>query len=567
MARVLPYPWSLLSPRGDIGSSVSWDECELSDPLNAESITFFTHTDKETLPKIASQTATPITECVLWEPQFPTGRVPGVLSFPAWPHDRAGHWRVLIKDKERIISTQDRIIPTYGTLRRASAWEDPTDSNAAEVSFRDTIDLLCGYFTEAISLTQDREFAEFREFAGQIVSRLNWAMIWKRWKKVSSGDEPRMARVVEIAFAHLTAIQNVCERPRRMLVRQREPVPVGRVQELDSVCLRDLIRRPGRTVLEKAGARQEILAITRRETVDTAENRVMREFIRLCQHRARAYEREHGRAREHPRVRTVVVLRSNCERLEVRSPLSTVGRLLGVPRPNYVLQKDRRYHPLWVQYDKLRREEEAVDNIWSWGRRLWAEFVRGVVISFLQSEEAENTCGWRLDGELPCYLRTEHQAGSFISALSVSSRWIRRDRRARMLLVHPAHAHLCPGLEEILPRLGVELALVVYPAAGSSKPEAILCIYSVLSLGTDAKQRDAMIVSLRSSLDQVAEQKPGLNVRALLLRGEWQRDKQPENPRYGRVDYLAAPAGSPFWFDLEDGFPYLLRILLEELAE
>jgi hypothetical protein len=33
------------------------------------------------------------------------------------------------------------------------------------------------------------------------------------------------------------------------------------------------------------------------------------------------------------------------------------------------------------------------------------------------------------------------------------------------------------------------------------------------------------------------------------------------------VDYLAAPAGSPFWFDLEDGFPYLLRILLEELAE
>jgi hypothetical protein len=98
------------------------------------------------------------------------------------------------------------------------------------------------------------------------------------------------------------------------------------------------------------------------------------------------------------------------------------------------------------------------------------------------------------------------------------------------------------------------------------KPEALLCIFSVLSLATDAKQRDAMAVSLRSSLDQVAEQTPGLNVRALLLRGEWQRDKRPENPRYGRVDYLAAPAGSPFWFDLEDGFPYLLTILLEELA-
>jgi hypothetical protein len=561
MARVLPYPWSLLASRGGIGTSFSIEDCETVDPLNPESLTFFTRAEDEALPAFAGHrhSAAPLAIQVQPNPATAAGRRPGTLSTPAFPHEKAGLWHVRFGHEESAI-------PVHGTLRRASAWEDPGDHNAAEVSLRDTVDLLCGYFTEAISLTQDNEFAQFHEFAGQAIARLNWATIWKRWKKVSTGEEPRMARVVEIGFAHLTAIRNVCERPRRMLVRQREPVPVGRVQELDSVCLRDLIRRPGRTVLEKAGARQEILAITRRETVDTAENRVMRAFIQLCQHRARAYERENGRAREHPRVRTVVELRSNCERLEVWSPLSAAGRLVGVPCPNYVLQKDRRYHPLWVQYDKLRREEEAVDNIWSWGRRLWAEFVRGVVISFLLSDEARNTCGWRPDGEPAGYLRAEHHAGSFIPALSASSRWIRRDGQARMLLVHPAHAHLCPGLEDVLPRLGVELALVVYPAAGSLKPEALLCIFSVLSLGTDTKQRHEMAVSLRSSLDQLAEQTPGLNVRALLLRGEWQGDKRPENPRYGRVDYLAAPAGSPFWFDLEDGFPYLLTILLEELA-
>jgi len=561
MARVLPYPWSLLASRGDIGTSFSLEDCETAEHLNPESLTFFTRAEDESLPLFAGHrhSAAPLAIQALPNPTTAAGRRPGVLSTPAFPHEKADLWHVRFGQEESAI-------PVHGTLRRASAWEDPSDYNAAEVSLRDTVDLLCGYFTEAISLTQDKEFAEFHEFAGQVVARLNWAAIWKRWQKVSTGEEPRMARIVEVAFAHLAAIRNVCERPRRMLVRQREPVPVGRVQELDSVCLRDLIRRPGRTVLEKAGARQEILAITRRETVDTAENRVIRAFIQLCQHRARAYERENGRAREHPRVRTVVELRSNCERLEVCSPLSAAGRLVGVPRPNYVLQKDRRYHPLWVQYDKLRREEEAVDNIWSWGRRLWAEFVRGVVISFLHSDEALNACGWRPDGELTGYLRTEHHAGSFIPALSVSSRWIRRDGRARMLLVHPAHAHLCPGLEELLPRLGVELALVVYPAAGSLKPEALLCFFSVLSLGTDAKQRDAMAVSLRSSLDQAAKQTPGLNVRALLLRGEWQRDKRPENPRYGRVDYWAAPAGSHFWFDLEDGFPYLLTKLLEELV-
>ena len=117
-----------------------------------------------------------------------------------------------------------------------------------------------------------------------------------------------------------------------------------------------------------------------------------------------------------------------------------------------------------------------------------------------------------------------------------------------------------------MPRLGVELALVVYPAEGPLRAEGLLCIYSVLSLKTDLKQREEMTLSLQSTLDQVALQTPGLNVRGLLLRGEWMGESEPVNPRYGRVDYLAAPAGGPFWFDSEEGFPYLLAILLEELA-
>ena len=558
MARVLPYPWSLLAPRGDSGASFSLEDCETGPPLNPESLMFFTRTEDEALPHVAGHrhAAAPLAERVLLNPHTEAGRRPGILSTPTFPHERADVWRVRF-------GREECAIPVHGSLRRASAWEDPTDSNASEVALRDTVDFLSGYFTEAVSLTRDREHPEFHEFAGQALAKLNWAAIWKRWKKVSTGEEPRMARVVEIAFAHLTAIRNVCERPRRMLVRQRELLAVGRVQELDSVCLRHLIQRPGRTVVEKAGGRQEILAVTRRETVDTAENRVIREFIRLCQHRARAYERENGRARGHQRVRAVVDLRSNCERLEAFSPLSAVGRLVGIPRPNYVLQKDRRYHPLWIEYDKLRREEEALDNIWSWGRRLWAEFVRGIIVSFLVSDEAQSACVWRQDGHVPCYLRTEHYVGNLIPAVSISSRWLHNSGKARMLLVHPDHAHLCPGLEQLLPRLGTELALVVYPTTGPLTPRSLLCMFSILSLGTDAKQRNEMAASLQTSLDQVARNTPGLNVRGLLMRGEWVGTKRPENPRFGCVDYLAAPAGGPFWFH---DFPDLLNILLEELA-
>jgi len=561
MARVLPYPWSLLARRGDIGSAVSWDDCELSDPLNAESITFFTHAEKEGLPGIARHTAAPLAERVLWEPQVPTGRAPGFLSFLPCPHDRADHWRVFIKDKERTIHIQERIIPVHGALRRATAWEDPTEHNEPEVALRDTIARLNGYFRAAIALTHDDPF---RAFAGQAVARLDWAIIWERWKEVSTGAEPLMARVVEIALSYVARIRDVCERPRRMLVRQREALPVGRVQEIDAICLRDLIQRPGRTILEKAGARQEIMAITRRETVDTAENRVVRDFIRLCQHRARAYERENGHARKHRKVEAVVGLRRACERFEVGSPISAVGPSVGVVRPNYVLQKDRRYHPLWVQYDKLRKEETEVDDVWAWGRRLWAEFIRAVVVSFLCSDGARGSCGWEPDGDVAAYLRAEHQDGSFTPALSISSRWMRRAGGAQMFPIHPAHAHRCPGLEELLPRLGVDLALVVYPAGNVSlRPQALLCVHAVLSLRTDASQRDAMAVSLRSTLDLVAQQNPGLNVRGLLLRGDSSGAAPPETPRFGRLDYLVAPAGGRFWFH---EFSVHLAVLLEELA-
>src|SRR6266496_6404390 len=274
MARVLPYPWPLFASRGDLGASLGLEDCETSEPLNPEALTFFTRVDDEELPAFASHQhpAAPLAHQVLLNPSSAAGRRLGLLSTPAFPYEKADLWQVRF-------GREECAIPVHGALRRASPWEDLTDNNAAEIALHDTIEFLCGYFNEAISLTYEKDLPQFRDFAGQAIARLDWGVVWRRWRKVSNGEEPRTARIVEIARSHLAAIRDVCERPRRMLVRQREAVSVGRVQELDAICLRDLIRRPGRTVLEKAGARQEIMAITRRESVDTAENRVIRDFI------------------------------------------------------------------------------------------------------------------------------------------------------------------------------------------------------------------------------------------------------------------------------------------------
>ena len=72
-----------------------------------------------------------------------------------------------------------------------------------------------------------------------------------------------------------------------------------------------------------------------------------------------------------------------------------------------------------------------------------------------------------------------------------------------------------------------------------------------------------MAVSLRSSLDLLARENPAMNVRGLLLRGDWSDDRPPETPRFGRLDCLVASAGGRFWFH---EFSELLAVLLEELA-
>ena len=129
MARVLPYPWSLVAPRGEIGASLSVEDCETVEPLNAEAITFFTRAEDEPLPSFAGHrhSATPLASEVLPNPNTAAGRRPGVLSTPPLPHEKSALWHLRF-------GREEFAIPVAGTIRRASAREDPSDSNAAEVS-------------------------------------------------------------------------------------------------------------------------------------------------------------------------------------------------------------------------------------------------------------------------------------------------------------------------------------------------------------------------------------------------------------------------------------------------
>jgi hypothetical protein len=56
-------------------------------------------------------------------------------------------------------------------------------------------------------------------------------------------------------------LEAIAPKLRHQLRRQAELMAVGRIQEMDGSCLRDYIRRPGRTAAEKAGSKQELMGI------------------------------------------------------------------------------------------------------------------------------------------------------------------------------------------------------------------------------------------------------------------------------------------------------------------
>jgi hypothetical protein len=566
MARILPFPWSLLAPRNTIGADFNFsiEDCDRRDPLNPETLVFYTRSDEApspaSAPKLVShhEFGVRTKENVMVNPLTELGRRPGCLWITPWPSDGSSIWRL------RIGSVEFEL-PVSGGVRRASGREVQNKSNEHSVALRETVDQLCGYFAESRSLASDQNKKNSAVGFGQDIVKLAWETIWTRWAASAAGTEPRTARVVEIARSYLSSIRDVCERPRRMLVRQRELVPVGKIQELDETCLRDLIRRPGRTIPEKAGSRQELLGITRRETVDTAENRVIRDFIRLCQYRAVAYKREYPQPTPlHAKVQAVVDLRRNCERWDASAPISAASKLVGLPKSNYVLEKDRRYHALWNQYQLLRKEEDMVDKVWPWARRLWADFVRSLFVGFLSAQSTSAVASWHLAGTLPAYVRPEHSFGTFVPALSISSRWKHATADEELWIIHGAHAHLCPGLQTTLPRLGADLVIACFaPKRAGQTPTGLLTIHSILSLETTPETRNAAVESLAATLDAVAKLHSEVpHVKGLLLRGDYLTEAKTFSRQKGRLDYLSAPAGGGYWFT---EFRENVSVLLEEL--
>lgn len=311
-------------------------------------------------------------------------------------------------------SLADDAAPVTSTKPETPVWPD------AELDAGRAVRKVLGQYLEFINGLYDQARPSLRAWEGQArdVAACSIARLGARWRRIAAIDAPPMALVVKFARRLRPVLEAVCHKPRRVLRRERLATPVGQIQEIDVACLRWISRQPGRTLVEKAGYKQQLQSVRRFEDADTLENRVVRDFLVRCLVAGRRYLAENQRYAGHERLLLVERFVSLCQRLLRDSAIGSVRALSSTPQPNYVLQYEPTYHRVWTAYQLLLRREGQEEAIWYWRERSWAEMCYIAMTVALQQLARRSPAG-----RSEFSVRDENDAGQFRDSRSLPADW------------------------------------------------------------------------------------------------------------------------------------------------
>jgi hypothetical protein len=178
-------------------------------------------------------------------------------------------------------------------------------------------------------------------------------------------ESPEVSLVTEVVKLCLSEVEAIIQDLRKVLIRHREKVSLEVVQQVDAQCLRWLSKQPGRDAVEKAGSRQRILAVVRRENYNTLENRVLKDFIIRIQFPCAEYlKRNEPRFKESDIVKQVRRLYNLCGEALHNPLIEDVSDLKELPHPNYVLRQEWRYSKVWKAYCRIIRHAGIAERLW-----------------------------------------------------------------------------------------------------------------------------------------------------------------------------------------------------------
>jgi hypothetical protein len=180
--------------------------------------------------------------------------------------------------------------------------------------------------------------------------------------------------VAELAPLVAPRLERVVDHLRRRLGRERVNLPLGRVREMDTACVRRAARLPGRTLVEKAGPRQEMVGVVRVPRFDTMENRVLLATCRVLVGRASAQLRVRHTGGD-PRARALRRLARAAQSVIDRPELEAVGAPRPSERPTNALLGDADYRAVWRAGQLLKSEDDRFAEEWGGLSGVWRELI------------------------------------------------------------------------------------------------------------------------------------------------------------------------------------------------
>jgi len=338
---------------------------------------------------------------------------------------------------------------------------------------------------------------------GNYTNEIMWSEVIGFLDKLTkeSAVQPRMAIIVRIAQEFRKRLPDIIIAARRILLRERELVPIHQFQESDTSCLRWYIRQPGADMATKAGHKQRILGIVRRETCNTLENKVLKDFLFRCSNEAMRYLQSEVSSQHLQSSRAIEVrgFKNICNTHALNPVFEGVSKPSPGVQPNYVLQNDIRYRDVWNWYCKLLKHESEEDNLWDWQTRTWPDVMRlltgaALELQYIQTESklgihegfifeplVNAPFNLRMEQEMGCRLIAESLPGPFKITRIVNG--INKEKMI-MELVHPdmAKKHkIVQGLGGI----GAHLYMVLHPLGSSNTQKSVLVFWGVNGAGVE----------------------------------------------------------------------------------
>ena len=162
---------------------------------------------------------------------------------------------------------------------------------------------------------------------------------------------------------------------------------ISRIQEMDSYCLRDYIRRPGRSPEEKAGAKQQLMGVKREQNYNTVENKFLIYFAgKLLHLECFRYEKNNTAY-----LKEVQKLRQTIDVFKQSPSIKNISvRHFRLTKPNYVLLQNPIYNSFYRAYQDYVYRRSQKEHLWSYRHNLLGDTVYLCLTAALLSFQGVN---------------------------------------------------------------------------------------------------------------------------------------------------------------------------------